>query len=113
MRISVIGTGYLGAVHAACMAELGHEVLGVDNDAQKIAALADGRAPFYEPGLSEMLVRMVGSGKLLVQYVAGRGGGVRRHSLHLCGHSSAARFAGRRPQPHRSRDRRAGRESGP
>ncbi len=64
MRISVIGTGYLGAVHAACMAELGHEVLGVDNDAQKIAALADGRAPFYEPGLSEMLVRMVGSGKL-------------------------------------------------
>ena len=64
MRISVIGTGYLGAVHAACMAELGHEVLGVDNDAKKIAALAEGRAPFYEPGLSEMLVRTVGSGKL-------------------------------------------------
>ena len=64
MRISVIGTGYLGAVHAACMAELGHDVLGVDNDAQKITALAEGRAPFYEPGLTDMLVRTVGSRKL-------------------------------------------------
>ena len=64
MRISVIGTGYLGAVHAACMAELGHEVLGVDNDARKIASLADERAPFYEPGLAEMLISHVSSGRL-------------------------------------------------
>ncbi len=64
MRISVIGTGYLGAVHAACMAELGHEVLGVDNDANKIVALADGRAPFYESGLTELLLRTASSGKL-------------------------------------------------
>ena len=64
MRISVIGTGYLGAVHAACMADIGHEVLGVDTDAQKIAALQDGHAPFFEPGLEEILVRAVGSGKL-------------------------------------------------
>ena len=64
MRITVIGTGYLGAVHAACMADLGHEVLGVDTDTRKIAALQDGRAPFFEPGLEEILVRAVGSGKL-------------------------------------------------
>src|SRR5215469_13183069 len=64
MRISVIGTGYLGAVHAACMAELGHEVLGIDTDACRIAALADGRAPFYEPGLSDLLVSTVSSGNL-------------------------------------------------
>jgi UDPglucose 6-dehydrogenase len=64
MRITVIGTGYLGAVHAACMAELGHDVLGVDTDERKIAALAEGEAPFYEPGLADMLVRTVGSGKL-------------------------------------------------
>ncbi|MDQ1644694.1 MAG: UDPglucose 6-dehydrogenase, partial [Cryptosporangiaceae bacterium] len=63
-RISVIGTGYLGAVHAACMAELGHEVVGVDTDAAKIAALADGRAPFYEPGLPEILARNVAAGRL-------------------------------------------------
>jgi UDPglucose 6-dehydrogenase len=64
MRMTVIGTGYLGAVHAACMADLGHEVLGVDTDTRKIAALQEGRAPFYEPGLEEILVRAVASGKL-------------------------------------------------
>jgi UDPglucose 6-dehydrogenase len=64
MRITVIGTGYLGAVHAACMAEIGHEVLGVDSDAGKIAALHEGRAPFFEPELEDILLRAVGSGKL-------------------------------------------------
>ncbi len=64
MRITVIGTGYLGAVHAACMAEIGHDVLGVDSDAHKVAALREGRAPFFEPGLEEILVRAVSSGKL-------------------------------------------------
>jgi UDPglucose 6-dehydrogenase len=64
MRMTVIGTGYLGAVHAACMADLGHEVLGVDTDTRKIAALQEGRAPFFEPGLEEILVRAVRSGKL-------------------------------------------------
>ena len=64
MRISVIGTGYLGAVHAACMAELGHEVLGVDSDVRKIDALTDGQAPFYEPGLADMLVANVEAGRL-------------------------------------------------
>ena len=50
-RIAVFGTGYLGATHAACMAELGHDVLGVDIDAGKLAKLPAGEAPFYEPGL--------------------------------------------------------------
>ncbi|MFC8733023.1 UDP-glucose dehydrogenase family protein [Luteimicrobium sp. NPDC057192] len=57
MRISVIGCGYLGAVHAAAMASLGHEVVGVDVAADRVAALTDGRAPFYEPGLDELLAR--------------------------------------------------------
>ena len=57
MRISVIGCGYLGAVHAACMADLGHHVVGVDVDPGKIAALAEGRAPFHEPGFPELLAR--------------------------------------------------------
>jgi UDPglucose 6-dehydrogenase len=64
MRMTVIGTGYLGAVHAACMAELGHDVLGVDADPQKVDLLASGRAPFFEPGLPEMLARGVESGRL-------------------------------------------------
>jgi UDPglucose 6-dehydrogenase len=64
MKMTVIGTGYLGAVHAACMAELGHDVLGVDVDPEKIAALAEGRAPFFEPELPELLERNTRNGRL-------------------------------------------------
>ncbi|WP_156334731.1 UDP-glucose dehydrogenase family protein [Corynebacterium lowii] len=64
MKMSVIGTGYLGATHAACMAELGHEVLGVDVDKRKIDALAAATVPFYEPGLPEVLHRNLAAGKL-------------------------------------------------
>ncbi len=63
-RISVIGTGYLGATHAAGMAELGYEVLGVDNDTSKVRALSAGQVPFYEPGLPELLSRHVEGGRL-------------------------------------------------
>jgi len=64
MRISVIGCGYLGAVHAAAMAELGHDVVGVDVDSAKIAELAVGRPPFFEPGLHEILTSAIASGRL-------------------------------------------------
>jgi UDPglucose 6-dehydrogenase len=61
LRIAVFGTGYLGATHAACMAELGHDVLGVDVDPSKLQA---GEAPFYEPGLEEVLQRNIAAGRL-------------------------------------------------
>lgn len=64
MRITVLGTGYLGATHAACMAELGHEVLGVDVDPSKLAKLQAGEVPFYEPGLAEVLKRNIDLGRL-------------------------------------------------
>ncbi|QNE90242.1 UDP-glucose/GDP-mannose dehydrogenase family protein [Corynebacterium incognita] len=64
MRMTVIGTGYLGATHAACMAELGHDVLGVDVDEHKIAALSAGKVPFYEPGLPEVLERNIAADRL-------------------------------------------------
>jgi len=64
MRLSVFGTGYLGATHAAGMAELGHEVIGVDVDAAKIERLSRGEVPFYEPGLPELLRKHVESGRL-------------------------------------------------
>jgi UDPglucose 6-dehydrogenase len=64
MRLSVIGTGYLGATHAAAMAELGHEVVGIDVDEAKIARLARGEVPFYEPGLPELIGKHVRSGCL-------------------------------------------------
>jgi UDPglucose 6-dehydrogenase len=64
VKISVIGCGYLGAVHAACMAELGHEVIGVDVDQSKIDALTAAHAPFFEPGLPELLASANASGRL-------------------------------------------------
>ncbi|WP_421742076.1 UDP-glucose dehydrogenase family protein [Cellulomonas sp.] len=64
MRLSVIGCGYLGAVHAAAMAMLGHDVIGIDVDKTKVDALRLGRAPFYEPGLPELLDTAVASGRL-------------------------------------------------
>jgi UDPglucose 6-dehydrogenase len=64
MRLSVIGCGYLGAVHAASMAELGHDVVGVDVDQPKIDALSRAKAPFYEPGFEELLARTLATGRL-------------------------------------------------
>lgn len=64
MRISVIGCGYLGAVHAACMAKLGHEVVGIDVDERKISELSASRAPFYEPGLENLLNDVQETGRL-------------------------------------------------
>ncbi|MGW6378730.1 UDP-glucose dehydrogenase family protein [Rhodococcus sp. NPDC055112] len=64
MRCTVFGTGYLGATHAACMAELGHEVLGVDIDPGKVAKLSGGEVPFYEPGLAQVLKRNIDAGRL-------------------------------------------------
>jgi len=64
MRLSVIGCGYLGAVHAAAMASIGHEVVGIDVDERKIASLSNGDAPFFEPGLQEILSDGLASGRL-------------------------------------------------
>jgi UDPglucose 6-dehydrogenase len=64
MKLTVIGTGYLGATHAAAMAELGHDVLGVDVDENKVARLNSGEVPFYEPGLPELLQRNLATGRL-------------------------------------------------
>ena len=66
MRLAIIGMGYLGATHAACMAELGHDVLGVEVDPDRLAMLKGGDVPFYEPGLREILNKHLDSGRLEV-----------------------------------------------
>ncbi|GGP94127.1 UDP-glucose dehydrogenase family protein [Streptosporangium pseudovulgare] len=63
-RLTMVGTGYLGATTSACMAELGFEVLGVDVDAEKIARLQAGDLPIHEPGLEEILRRNLAAGRL-------------------------------------------------
>jgi UDPglucose 6-dehydrogenase len=64
MKISVVGCGYLGAVHAASMAQLGHDVVGIDVDRPKIEALQQATAPFYEPGFEKLLGASLASGRL-------------------------------------------------
>ena len=64
MRVAVIGTGYVGLVSGACFADFGHDVICVDKDAGKIAALARGEIPIYEPGLAELVATNVRAGRL-------------------------------------------------
>ncbi|MDT7763087.1 MAG: UDPglucose 6-dehydrogenase, partial [Mycobacterium sp.] len=64
LRISVIGTGYLGATHAACLAHMGHHVLGVDVDSNKVARLQSGELPFYEPELDALVREHLSDGSL-------------------------------------------------
>jgi len=64
IKLTVIGTGYLGATHAACLAELGFDVLGVDNDAEKVTLLSRGIVPFAEPELGQLLERHTRGGRL-------------------------------------------------
>lgn len=64
MRLSVLGAGYLGAVHATCMAHLGHTVKVYDINAERIGRLAAGVTPFYEPGFAELLTTTLASGRL-------------------------------------------------
>jgi len=64
MDVAVFGLGYVGCVTAACLAELGHRVVGVDRDVRKIQSISERRAPFFEPGLEELVQRVVHSGRL-------------------------------------------------
>ncbi len=87
MRISVIGCGYLGAVHAAGLAALGHDVVGIDVDATRSRARRPGEAPFYEPGLRELLA--VGAGLAALHHRPGGRRGL-HGALRLRRHAAAA-----------------------
>src|SRR6202043_400573 len=63
-RLTVIGTGYLGLTHAVCLADLGHDVLAIDIDEDKLARAASGEAPFFEPGLEPLLRKNLDAGRL-------------------------------------------------
>ncbi|HSI52888.1 MAG TPA: 2-dehydropantoate 2-reductase N-terminal domain-containing protein, partial [Ramlibacter sp.] len=64
MKLTVVGTGYVGLVTGACLAEVGNDVLCLDLDARKIATLEAGGIPIYEPGLQDMVQRNVAAGRL-------------------------------------------------
>ncbi|MBZ4486831.1 UDP-glucose/GDP-mannose dehydrogenase family protein [Microbacterium sp. cx-55] len=81
MRLSVIGCGYLGAVHAAAMASIGHDVVGIDVDERKIESLSKGEAPFFEPGLAEILADGIASGRLRFSTDMAEAAGARVHFI--------------------------------
>lgn len=81
MRISVIGCGYLGAVHAACIASLGHDVVGIETDPHKIRSLQNAKAPFFEPSLPELLAKTSTSGRLTFSSNIASATGARVHFL--------------------------------
>src|ERR1017187_416371 len=64
MHIAVVGLGYVGCVSAACLAEMGHKVTGIESDPNKVASILEGNAPFYEPGLPELVKANVLSGRM-------------------------------------------------
>ena len=90
LRLTVLGTGYLGITHAACMASLGFDVLGVDTDAARVDQLNAGQLPIFEPGLEELLRAGLGGGRLRFTTSYPRGRRVRRCAFHLHRHAAAA-----------------------
>src|SRR3954452_13529808 len=81
IRVSVVGSGYLGATHAACLAACGHEVVGVDTDPERMARLSEGRAPFHEPRLDALLGDGLASGRLTFTTEVGRAADATVHFL--------------------------------
>ncbi|MFI5617897.1 UDP-glucose dehydrogenase family protein [Streptomyces sp. NPDC051567] len=83
MKMTVIGCGYLGATHAARMAELGHEVLGMDSDIDKVHTLNSGKAPFFERDLDDLLAKHTATGRL--RFTASYGEAADFADLHFIG----------------------------
>lgn len=79
MRVCVIGTGYVGLVTGVCLAHIGHQVICVDNNEEKVKLMRAGQSPIYEPGLSELMVTNMESGRLI--FTADLGKGVRESEI--------------------------------
>src|SRR5207253_987630 len=79
MKLTIIGTGYVGLVTGTCFAEVGHQVICVDNDAQKVEILRAGKMPIYEPGLEEMVHKNVSEGRL--QFTTSTADGVEKSDV--------------------------------
>ena len=97
MRITVFGTGYVGLVQGAVLAEVGHDVLCVDVDAAKVEGLKAGRIPIYEPGLEDIVRKNHAEGRLELHHRRRRGRRPRPHPVHRRRHPARR---GRLGRPH-------------
>ena len=88
MRIAMIGSGYVGLVSGACLADFGHEVICIDSDAEKITALNRGEIPIYEPGLEQLVKDNVAAARLFFSTDLACGGWQFRCCVHCCWNST-------------------------
>jgi UDPglucose 6-dehydrogenase len=102
VRISVIGCGYLGAVHAACMTKLGHDVVGIDVEPARVESLRRGEAPFFEPGLQPLLGESLASGRLRFSTDIGDARGAAAHFICVGTPQTAGEFKADLSQVHAS-----------
>ena len=91
MKITMIGSGYVGLVSGACFSDFGHDVVCVDKDASKIEALKAGRMPIYEPGLDQLVASNVAAGRLTFTTDLTEARRERRRGVHRGGYAVAAR----------------------
>ena len=91
MRIAMVGSGYVGLVSGACLAQFGHDVICIDKVADKIARLRKGEIPIYEPGLDKLVVDNVQRRPAHLRHKSCRGGGQRRRGVHCGRHAYPAR----------------------
>ena len=94
MKLTIIGTGYVGLVTGTCFAEVGHHVICVDNDAAKVKVLQAGGIPIYEPGLEELVKKNVAAGRLKFTSSTAEGVEQVRRDLHRRADAAAAGWLG-------------------
>lgn len=92
MRVCVIGTGYVGLVTGVSLAKIGHDVICIDNNEEKVKLMQSGESPIFEPGLSELMRSAIDSNKIQFSTDLRMGGGTWGGFIHCCGYATTPKW---------------------